>query len=334
MKPNDEDLYIDLQMNNIQVEKSSQRVKCEFFQSSTQEIIPNTTNYKLSIIRFVLNTETLPVFIPTMKTNSRVDTIYSITMEYDGIYYQKYMEFHPQVLNPVEPEEYFYCLNYSYVAYLINKCLSQCLDGLINLVPTLENTSPHFTFIYDVQTKLFSIDGTFGYNDTGFINLYFNYNLNALFPSFPAMVANKNVNGMDIQFNPYLSGSTTLTQEYSTIGLLNPISSILFTSSLIPIFPSITNPAQIFSNGTQLNTSSAYSFSNIITDFVGNDLAFVPFIQYDASVYRYIALKNNNQIRNIDIQINWISKTDGRVRPIYISPGGFSSIKMLLTTEE
>lgn len=89
---------------------------------------------------------------------------------------------------------------------------------------------------------------------------------------------------MDYQINNL--NKNTITQEYSTTMLWNPISSIVFTTNILPIYSSQTPPIQIFENGVLKNNSSNFNFLNILTDFIGNDLSFVPYIQYAPTVYR------------------------------------------------
>lgn len=115
------DVYIDLLLLNSIQTNSNHRVQVNFMQNSSQPILKSTNGYKLSIIRFALNTETLPIFIPTIQSKNK--TIYSITMGFDGIYFQQFMNFEPQNLNPVDPDEYYYVYNYQYLIYLVNKCL-------------------------------------------------------------------------------------------------------------------------------------------------------------------------------------------------------------------
>ena len=334
-----DDLYIDLQLTNLHQTSSSNRVLSNFYSSSSQVLLKDTTNYKMAIIRFVLNSDALPVFIPIMASpTDKVKTIYSFTMEYKGVYYQQYLQYEPQVQNVVESEEYYYVLTYQWFVYLINNCLKSCVDGLNDKILLPDNyTYPKMNF--DINTHICSIslnDTIYGYNETDKINIYLNYNMYLLFTSLPIVVVNKNANGMDIQLNNLISSDPQiLSQEYTTVGLWNPISSVVFTTNLLPIYASTTPPIQLYKDG-KTNSSSQYNFLNIITDFVGNSLDFTTngFLQYDASVYRYIALKDNQQISNIDINVYWINKYDGTLKPIYISPGSFSSIKILLSKQQ
>ena len=326
-----DDLYIDLNLSNSLQTNANSRVECKFMQSASQNILNSTNGYKMSIIRFALNTESLPLFIPTMK--SKTDTIYSFTMEYNGAIHQQYMVFEPQNVNPVDIDEYYYVYSYNYLIYLINNCLSTCIKQVNSYatIPIME---------FDITTKRASLrlnTTQYGCNEPNKVNVYMNYAMYSLFSSIPAYTVNKNSYGMDYQMNTKTSiinnGSYILEQEYSTTALWNPISSVVFTSNTLPIYQSQTPPVQIYEDGQLLNNSSSYSFLNIITDFVADNMEFVPYIQYAPGIYRYISLKPNVSIRDIDIQVYWLNKYTGKLKPLYIGVGGGCAIKILLTKD-
>jgi hypothetical protein len=325
-----DDKYLDLLLTNSVQSHSNQRVAISFMQNQSQPILKSTNGYQLSIIRFSLNTETLPVFIPVMQSTNT--TIYSVTMEINGKQYQQFMQFEPQNLNPADPDEYYYVYNYQFVIYLINKCLASCLTGLRALTTCPTSSAPTMTFDPTSQKCTLNIDSGYGYNNSSKINIYLNNAVYALLASLPACVVNKNSLGMDYQLNNLISqSSTALTQDYSTVALWNPVSSIIFTSNLIPIYQSQTPPIQIYENGQIANNSSNFNYLNVLTDFIANDLQFVPYVQYSASVYRYLSLKPNTDIRNIDLQVYWQNKGNGKLKPLYMGVGGTCSVKLFLS---
>lgn len=322
-----DDLYIDLLISNSIQTNANSRVPVQFSQNSSQTILNSTNGYKFSIIRFALNTETLPIFIPTMKSDNT--TIYSITMELDGVQFQQFMEFEPQNINPIEPEEYYYVYSYQYLIYLVNKCFSSCLNGLTSSI----DDPPKMSYDGTTQKCTISLDNSiYGYNESTKINIYMNFAMYALFASIPAMLLNTNNLGMDYQINNLISSNTSiLTQDNSTIAIWNPVGSVIFTSNLLPIYQSQTPPIQIYKEGSVSNTSSSFGFLNILTDFLGNDLQFVPFIQYAPTIYRYLSLKANTEIKNIDLQVFWMEKNSGLLKRVYLGVGGACSIKLFLT---
>ena len=176
------DKYVDLLLTNSIQTHSNHRVALNFSQNQSQPVLKSTNGYQLSIIRFSLNTETLPIiFIPAMQ--STTTTIYSFTMESNGKQFQQFMQFEPQNLNPVDPDEHYYVYNYQYVIYLMSKCLASCLAGLSAL--TICTTSvPTLTFDPTSQKCTLNIDNTtYGYNESNKINIYLNSSMYALLAS-------------------------------------------------------------------------------------------------------------------------------------------------------
>jgi len=333
MSLTNEEVYLDLLLSNTVQTDSNHRVAVSFNQNQSLPIIRSTTGYKLSIIRFALNTETLPIFIPAMQ--SKNVTTYSVTMECNGKQYQQYMAFEPQNLNPSDPDEYYYVYNYQYLMYLVNKCLTSCLAGLQLLTTCPTNTSPIVSFDPASEKCSINLDSNFyGYNEANKINIYMNYSMFALFASLPACFISRNSLGMDYQLNNLISqNKNILQQDYSTVSLWNPVSSVVFTSNLIPIYPAQTPPIQVYSQGKLVNNSSTSNVLSIITDFIGNDLTFVPYIQYAPAVYRYVSLKPSSEIKNIDLQVFWMNKTTGVLKPLYLGCGGSCSVKMMFTKD-
>jgi len=319
------DIYIDLLLSNSIQTHSNSRVAVSFSQSQSQPVLKSTNGYKLSIIRFSLDTQTLPIFIPTMQ--SKDTTIYSISMTLNGVTIQKFMKFEPQNLNPVDIDEYYYIYNYQYLIYLVNQCFISCAAELDDVL-----YSPRMDFDNDTQKCSINIDTSmYGYNEENKINIYMNDAMAQLFFSLPMMNVNKNYDGLDYQLNNLISNNNSImTQNYSTINFWNPVNSIVFTSNLLPIYESTTLPIQIYREGLLTNNSSNYNFLNIVTDFIGNDLLFVPFLQYAPSIYRYISLKPNNYIKDIDLQLMWINKHTGLMKNVYIGVGGNCSIKLVI----
>jgi hypothetical protein len=326
-----DDVYVDLLVtNSIQTDANS-RVPVSFMQNSSQAILKNTNGYKLSIIRFSLNTESLPIFIPSMKSANT--TIYSFTMEMNGVQYQQYVEYEPQNINPIDPDEYYFVYNYQFLIYLLNQSLISCLSNLALLTQCPTSICPVISFDNTTQKCTIKLDNTvYGYNESTKINIYMNFAMYSLLASLPSCTVNKDKYGMDYQLNNLISPfPNLLTQEYSTVALWNPISSVIFTSNLIPIYQSQTPPVEIYENGALVNASSSYNFLNIMTDFIANNMEFVPFVQYAPSIYRFLTLKPNSEIRNIDIQVYWMNKNTGNLKKLYIGVGGSCSVKLFLT---
>lgn len=116
-------------------------------ESRTIPFVNNPQDYYLSILRFTIDTGTLPIFIPTIKSNQADinDTIYSVTLSYNGDNYQEYVQWVPQNIfaSPPQPPSqtpnkqqdnstgYYECYSYSYFCSLVYKAFITAYDALI-----------------------------------------------------------------------------------------------------------------------------------------------------------------------------------------------------------
>jgi hypothetical protein len=128
-------------------------------------------------------------------------------------------------------------------------------------------------------------------------------------------------------------------QDYSsTDSLWSPVSSIVFTSTLLPIKTEATGAPVILGAGnigfSQATSQSA--FQPIITDIAldtssGNADAYRRFIYYAPSAeYRLSDFSSSKQdIRNIDIQVFWKNRLDNQLYPINMFNLSTVSIKVM-----
>ena len=86
-------IYVDVLLSNTLSENNAP-IAIQFYDSRSQSILADTTGYYMSIIRFNLFTETLPIWIPSIRSGNV--TNYSITMSYNGVVYQQFMNFTSQ----------------------------------------------------------------------------------------------------------------------------------------------------------------------------------------------------------------------------------------------
>jgi hypothetical protein len=128
-------------------------------------------------------------------------------------------------------------------------------------------------------------------------------------------------------------------QDYSsTDSLWSPVSSIVFTSTLLPVKSEATGAPVVLGAGnvgfSQATTPSA--FQPIITDIAldtssGNAEAYRKFIYYAPSAeYRLSDFSSSKQdIRNIDIQVYWKNRLDNQLYPINMFNLSSVSIKVM-----
>jgi hypothetical protein len=322
-------IYYDCLISNYNSPNAS--IPLIFNDTRSSPLIKDTTGYAMSIVRFTLDTNTLPVFIPTMQSGSTTETVYSITMVYNDVMYQQYMYFIPQNTSSLS-SSYYHVYNYQYLCKLINNTFSDCFDGLVNacLIKgiTLDTTITVPTITYDSTTQLFTInvDETNYGTESDMINIYFNNFLQSLFLFNAYFVSLSGSNGLNYKL---LNTNSLILQDTSTIGNLSPILSIVFVSTQLPIIQNITSNPNVYVNGVIKNQNSSNTGFNIITDMVPDNFIYQPNIIYVPSgQYRYISLIPRCKISNIDLQVYWMDKV-GNLNLVYLNTGSSCTVKIL-----
>ena len=139
-------LYYDIMLSNLNSTTSASPI-ITFNEIRSNPFVYCPENYFLSIIRFSIDTCSLPICVPTIQ-GAQSDpnlTIYSVSMTYNGYTVQTYMNFIPQdktQTTPVAPSktstglqifcDYYYVYNYDYVIYLLNNTLETCFNSLFS----------------------------------------------------------------------------------------------------------------------------------------------------------------------------------------------------------
>lgn len=134
------------------------------------------------------------------------------------------------------------------------------------------------------------------------------------------------------------------TQDYpSTDSLWSPISSIVFTSTLLPVRAEATGqPVVLGTSNTGFSSSSTQSaFQPIITDIsldtsTNGAAAYRSFIYYAPTAeYRLSDFTSSKQdIRNIDIQVFWKNRLDNNLYPITMFNCSTVNLKIMFRHKE
>ena len=249
---------------------------------------------------------------------------------------------------------YYNIYNYQYFIYLINLQLSAAFSELVTqaeaaeiALPTIQ--SPVLSWNTDNNTAVLNCD-VLGYSTSSqnYIKIYFNTALSQLFSSFPVLINSvSSYEGLNaqiitdsynnanvIQYPPYnpTYDAIQVFQEFSTVALWNPITSIVFTSNTLPIVSTQVSTPVLYLNGIQTGSNGNNALINqVITDFISNDGVYKPQLVYEPSAqFRYIELLSNRPLNTFDLQVYWKDR-NGVLIPFYLSSGCTATIKVLFT---
>ena len=204
-------VYYDVVVSNFQ---STITKPQDFYYNDTrtQPFVSNPEMYALSILRFTLDTNLVPLFIPTIQPNQSDPnlTIYSVTLTYKTFTVQQFIEWEAQdnsapvppapnqTLNLVQDNSqgYYNCYSYNWWVYLVYKAYNLAHTYLISLAIGADPSDP----VVDSYAPLITWDGSssssviyaqqewydVAQGDT--IGMFMNAPLFSQFSSFPAKV--------------------------------------------------------------------------------------------------------------------------------------------------
>lgn len=390
-------VYYDLLISNISSQESVPP-NLVFNETRNNPLVLNPESYYLSIVRFTLDTTTLPIIQPVIQPNQNLinKTLYSFTLtwknpiapftEYNQ---QEFLMYEPQNKGasiPTPPSQnenklqnnatgYYDIYSAQYFIYLVNKTFITAFNGLqaqvaANALPT--TFAPVMTWATEGDFGIINADQN-GYDDSrtdpvlypkGYIEIWMNGNMYNLFSSFPVFieglsplsvgknvrVATNSLGGSNIiQFPPNLPSlpnpppavynpadysypALQIIQEFSTLSVWTPITSIVFVSNTLPIAPNQVSAPLLYYNGKQYVAGGNNSnFAQIITDFTADDGIYKPSIKYiPTAQYRLISLLGNTPIYTIDIEVLYKNRI-GELVPFKLSSGGSATVKFLFT---
>jgi len=372
-------VYYDVTITNLEGIDSVPPV-LYFNETRNSPFILDPESYYLSIVRFTLDTPSLPVFQPEIVPNqsNRDLTIYTITLSWTdpvgGVTFnqQQPIIWSPQIESsppPAPPSQtstglqnnstgYYEVLNYQYWIYLINQTFLTCFNNLNAQVtgaglvlPTTH--APSMSWDTTNFLAIMSADVA-GYNTSASSNIgiYFNPAMFQLFSSFPCFIKSyvTATAGKNVQIQPLGFGGANIVdfppsaapasqykayqivQEYSTVSLWTPITSVVFTSNTLPIVPNNISAPLLFINGQVYNNGGNNSnISQVITDFVSDTGIYKPNIVYTPTAqYRLVNLVGNTPVYNLDINVFWKDRV-GVLQPFRLTSGSTATIKILFT---
>jgi hypothetical protein len=334
-----------------------------FQESRATPILNNASNFEVAVVSANLDgaTKSLPIFIPQidLKQTNPDKTIYRILLTYDTQSYSSQIIFtspsltsRPSNIDPLFPDQdlstdYYYIYNYQQFIDIINNNIY--LLSLSFTTPPIANAIPYLS--YDPNNGLFSIYMPITDSRVPKFGLYFNEDLYNLFSSFSYNISSLNP---DTPYQLSFYSATTqaglnefkntytnvlfkyITQQYNTTNnMWCPISSIVFSTTLLPILNESTSSPIVYktSNINNLSTSSN-AFNNNILEFnpitdkasdITNILQYLP-----SAEFRYKSLTGSNTpINNIDINLYWRNRLNNQLYQLFMPNNSNISIKLL-----
>jgi len=193
--------YYDILVSNLD-SVSVQPKALEYKSNRSGSIISNCADWFFSVIRFSINTTSLPVMIPSIDLqNSSTTTIisstvgqptiYSITLSYsiNGVVYvgdQTYVQWLPESAASTIPNNtttfqdnstnYYSCYSYNYWIFLCNQAFTQAFNSLQAALPegmSLPVTNPPF-FVWNTTEALAVLNCDIGSVSGGYLTTYYN----------------------------------------------------------------------------------------------------------------------------------------------------------------
>lgn len=365
-------IYYDMTYNNY-VSTTEEPTQLEFRETRNTPLIYNPDNYNMSIVRFQLDTISLPSYVAQIQPNqsNRDLMIHGVNLSYwngttettISITNLIWKSVHKEVIVPPAPSSnpdgfqsdsaYYYGYSFQHVCDIINTAFTTALTALKVAIgggggAISTAVAPFMYFDHDNNKFHLVGDSAFYNSNAGtHIRIYFNRALYGLLSSFGAYrnsITNVNQNiyqirltgekGTNLVTNANWGAGITFIdypQEYSTLANFNPISSILFTTTQLPIVANHLSAPLSFYNNRLISDSNKNSLTaQIITDLSNNDdFSYKPNLLYAPSAeYRRISLASNRPINNIDIKVSWMDRF-GNIKPFYLWSGGKASIKIL-----
>lgn len=232
--------YYSLLINNTDVETSDFQLHeppLKFNEVRDSAILTNTQDYELAIENFKLDTKTIPMFIPSIRPNTNLTTVYKVCIEYQhpvtNIRYlgSQNVIFEPQDKTKIQPSllesgyanyttGFYNIYNYEWFIVLLNKALRLAQVDLIAVLAA-NNVSSNFInhtyvpfFIFDKQSGIISLSAPKDYYTntvSDYLRIALNKPLYRLINSLPFTIQ---------QANYQIDGSI-ITQELFTINMSN-----------------------------------------------------------------------------------------------------------------
>lgn len=337
--------YMDVTIINNDQKNGEPSPQIKYVESRNIPYLKNPSQYFFSIVRFSLDTTTLPVFIPQVEIgqtnpNKLIYQFYMLNTVTNAHFTQN-VEYIPNntALTVVAPTDFQDLSNEYYFVYSYQNWVKM-LNATLTTIASAGGIDAPF-FYYDVNTSLLKLYTPLSWGNT--YKLYINNQLQSLMDSFQYINEyvtpfNKKLYRFDIYNNNYKNVETlnavqylVSDQELCTLSVLNPVSSVVFCGSLFPIAPTLTSAPKIFGADSAKSLNEQANLSNIITDLeveTSNGTGYKEMLQYTPTVYRLFDLVGYSPLTSMEISVFWKDRF-GNLHPLKLASGCSCTIKMM-----
>lgn len=330
---NPDKVYYDITIANV-LSQTSQPPIISFKEQRQNAFINNSGDYYFSIIRFQVDTNTLPLFVPEIQPNQANSnlTVYSVTLSYLGTDFQVDIIWSPQNAFAAEPSApnqtfnklqdnstgYYYAFNYTYVMQLIQAALDSAHALLIAAFPAVALSHAPI-IIWNTDNNCAGVYAESAFYDNfpvgtvvNPISIYFNSPLANLLASFVAINYGTQgvTNGKNFQLAiGNFNGAQTIYLPTSAAPALQYVATTVFqeystVASWTPISSIVFTSATLPIVPNQLSAPLIFAEGGIVYANDGNNANFAQIITdfvADNGVYKPSLLYIPTQIRLVDL---------------------------------
>lgn len=355
-------VYYNVLISNTPTGKDYQSIPAEYSETRTIPVIDKPTDYYLSVVRFSVPMNNVPIFIfQTENGSTQTDPnlgSYSVCLtDSGGNNSQQKLTFYPSQLYvnvPPPPSQnpptytqalspYYYVFDISHMLDMINVALVQAEAAL----PPVAGRDPPF-FVYDATTKLVSLKAQEAYYDTfspGAVRIWANIPILRFVSEIPIVSVTELAVAFEKQFyfKVYNTGNNsdgtilTMTQETPSLSLWNDVTSVVFTTGRIPINQ---EAVPVEANTSDFMVKSQQGIPNcrpVLTDFeiiAQDDANLRTTLQYvPTGPYRLVDLMSDMPLRALDVQVWWQDRSN-QLHKITIGAGQHLTMKLLFVKKE
>lgn len=337
----------------------------QFVDIRNEAILDKAENYELSIVKFSVDTPSLPLYIAEIQPNQPdpFKTIYAVNLSYTTGLVETFLaapisveftqrDFTDAAPNPPNQNQNglqsvtraYNSYSYNDLVDDINDALEKAMADLVLLFPGLASIDPP-VITFDCDTNKATIcarQDSYAEGLGNKISVYISKSLYPLFSSWPVdkyPVSNKRSeyrirfkeNKKNVEENCFgIHSAICICQEYETTQAWAPYTSLVFSTNLIPCQTEYLSPPIIYENGSlRPANANLNNYFGIITDISTQETSMRSNLLYlPTAEYRFVSLFGNQPVFKLDFQVYLQTKL-GFLVPFVLHANSSVSIKVL-----